>query len=534
MRGTAHSRDEHSFVITRAGVEVYAPSLTLRRQRDARQNTELVPRVFPGVSKLDALFGEGIPSGSSIIVAGVAGSGKTILSLEFLYRGAREHEEKGLYFSFEETEQRLLATAQGLGWDLQREIERGMLRIVFIPQPDILVDRDLLEIQRQVQTFGARRVVVDSMSVFLHKIGDARIVRDKVFWLANIVQNQEAVGFFVNDIPSGSQQLTRFGVEETVMDGTIHLKLVEEGMDRHRYIEVVKLRNTAHAKGWHSMSIGRGGMSIYPRIDKVPDLGALPPPTALRKRVSSGVPQLDPLLDGGLFEGSVTLVSGSPGTGKSTLGVQFALEAARRKERALYITLEEGPAQLIQSAESLGLPLREAVESGAVEILYLPREHLHAARFLSVVESRVHDNRPARVVLDSASDIEALTLVSQELRQLLYGLVVRLRSMAVTSLFTLESRSLFVTDIISERGLSPLSDNIFMLRYAPQEGSLVPMLTVVKTRGSTHDRSSHRVHLGPGGLSLDGKPGGAPPPSKASPRKKRVLGLLKRGRGKKK
>jgi len=535
MRGTPHSGDEHPFVITGTGVEVYAPSITLRRKRhEAGQWEGPMPRMRTSVSKLDALLGEGIPHGSTVIVSGVAGSGKTTLSLEFIYRGAREQGQKGLYFTFEETDQRLRATARALGWELDREIERGMVRIVFIPQPDILVDRDLLEIQRQVEGFGAQRVVVDSMAVLFNKIHDARIVRDKAFWLANIVQNQAAVGLFINDIPSGSQQLTRFGVEETVMDGVILLKLEEEGMERHRYIEVVKLRNTGHAKGRHSMDIGRGGVRIYPRIDEVPDLDKLPPPSVEPRRLSSGMPQLDRLLGGGLLEGSVTLVSGSPGTGKTTLGIQFALEAARQGERALYITLEEGPVQLTQGAEGLGLHLREAVEAGTVEILYLPREHLHAARFLSVVEGKVRDNRPARVVLDSASDIEALTVVSLELRQLLYGLVVRLRSMGVTSLFTLESRSLFVTDVISERGLSPLSDNILMLRYTPEAGALVPMLTVVKTRGSGHDRASHRVLQGQGGLRLGGPAGGKSAPSKPSAKKKRGLGLPPRGRGKKK
>jgi circadian clock protein KaiC len=503
MRGTSHSRDEHPFIITTAGIEVYAPGITLRRTyRASLKPGEETRRMKTGVSKLDALLGEGIPLGSSIIVSGVAGTGKTVLGLEFVYRGAREHNQKGLYFSFEETEERLRATARGLGWELDREIDRGLVQIVFIPQPDILVDRDLLALQRHVEAFGAQRVVLDSMSVFLHKIDDRRITRDKVFWLANIIQNQNAVGFFANDVPSGTSQHSRFGVEETVMDGLILLSWELHGLERQRYLEVNKLRNTGHATGRHSITIGPGGLQVFPRSDEVHQLNPVSPPAPRRERLSSGVPRLDELLGGGLLDGSVTLLSGSPGTGKSTLGLHFVLEAARRQERALYITLEEGPHQLLQGADALGLPLRAAVEAGRVEILYLPREHLHASRFLSRVEEKIQDTRPTRLVLDSASDIEVLGVISEELRRLLYGLVIRLRSLGVTSLFTVEARSLFVSETISERGLSPLADNILMLRYIQEAASLVPVLTVVKTRGSGHDRSSHRILIEQGGLKL--------------------------------
>ncbi|MFY0582421.1 ATPase domain-containing protein [Cystobacter fuscus] len=524
MRGTSHSHDEHPFVITTAGVEVYAPSITLRRAQRSAASPGGVRRMKTGISKLDSLLGEGIPLGSSIIVSGVAGTGKTVLGLEFVYRGAREHNQKGLFFSFEETPERLRDTARGLGWELDRELERGMVQIVFIPQPDILVDREILELQRRVETFGAQRVVLDSMSVFLHKIEDKRITRDKVFWLANIIQNQNAVGFFTNDVPAGTQQHSRFGVEETVVDGLILLWSEAQGLERNRYLEVNKLRNTAHASGRHSILIGPGGMQVFPRLDEVPRMEPPVPFSPRRDRVSTGAPRLDELLGGGLLEGSVTLLSGSPGTGKSTLGIQFVLEAARRQERALYITLEEGPHQLILGAASLGLPLREAVQDGRVEILYLPREHLHASRFLSMVEQKIHELQPTRLVLDSASDIEVLGFISEELRRLLYGLVLRLRTLGVTCLFTVEARSLFIADTISERGLSPLADNIFMLRYLQDEGGLMPVLTVVKTRSSTHVRSSHRILIEQGGFTLGGQIE-TPVPFSGQKKRKRHLGI---------
>jgi circadian clock protein KaiC len=262
MRGTNHSRDEHPFVIGSAGIEVFPSRMSIRREPQAEPGS----RYTTGVSRLDDLLGEGIPSGSSILVSGVAGTGKTVLLLELLYRGALAG-EKGIIFSFEETPERLRAAARGFGWDLDREIERGMVEIVFIPQPDILVEAHLLMMQERIVSFQARRVAIDSLSVFLHKVKDPQIDREKTFQLASIVHNVQAIGFFATDIPYGSNSLSRFGVEETVVDGVILLTAPEEGLDRHRYIEIYKLRNTAHLKGRHSMVIGPGGIAIHPRYE---------------------------------------------------------------------------------------------------------------------------------------------------------------------------------------------------------------------------------------------------------------------------
>lgn len=261
MRGTDHSRDEYPFIITSAGIEVFTPSMTIQRKALADVPAS---RLNTGIARLDELLGEGIPRGSSLLVAGAAGTGKTVMLLEFLYRGARAG-EPGIMFSFEETDERLRATARGLGWDLDAELERGMLSIVFIPQPDILVEGDMLMMKDRIEGMGARRVAIDSVSVFLYKIAESSRVRTKVFQLATIVQNVGAVGFFATDIPYGANQLSRYGVEETVMDGAILLSAVEQGLERQRYLEVYKLRNTAHVTGRHEMTIGAGGITVFPR-----------------------------------------------------------------------------------------------------------------------------------------------------------------------------------------------------------------------------------------------------------------------------
>jgi circadian clock protein KaiC len=264
MRGISHNRDAHPFAINDNGLEIYTARLTIRRSAEADRMQRDLPRLPTGVSGLDELLGEGVPHGSCVLVSGVPGSGKTILLLEFLYRGAQV-DQKGVLFSFEETPDRIQATARGLGWDLDREIERGMVEIVFIPQPDIMLEANLLMMHERLHASEVKRVAIDSVSVFLHKVQDARAAQEKIFQLATVVQREGAVGFFATDVPFGSGLISRLGVEETIIDGVILLDAAEHGLDRERYLEVYKLRNTAHVTGRHPMVIGAGGISVFPR-----------------------------------------------------------------------------------------------------------------------------------------------------------------------------------------------------------------------------------------------------------------------------
>jgi circadian clock protein KaiC len=289
MRGTDHSRDEHAFAINPEGLEVYAPRVTIRRTPNTDKMTPKNGplRVKLGIHNLDKLMGEGIASGSTLLISGAAGTGKTLLLLEFIYKGATEFGDKGIFFSFEETKERVIANAKGMGWDIEEEVRKGNIEIVFIPQPDIMVEKHLLMIKECIEKMGAKRVAIDSSSVFLHKITDPQVVREKIFQLATLVQMSQAVGFFASDIPFGSNKISRFGVEETVVDGIILLTTVdnEKTLKRDRFLEIYKLRNTSHANGRHKIEIGHSGITIQankrrPPIKKV----AIKSPKTRRKK----------------------------------------------------------------------------------------------------------------------------------------------------------------------------------------------------------------------------------------------------------
>lgn len=493
LRGTRHSPDEHTFSISERGIQIYSPRVTLRREPMPAQ-----PRVKTHISRLDDLLGEGIPGGSSVIVGGVSGTGKTVLLLELIYRGALAG-EPGILFSFEETEERLRAVAQAFGWDLEAQIRRGMVQIVSVPAPDITLDAQLLMIEERCRALGAKRVGIDSLSVLLHKLNDPRLHREKVFQIGTIIHNAGAIGFLATDIPYGSGKISRFGVEETVVDGIILLTSVEVGLERERYLEVYKLRNAAHLRGKHSMRIGESGIEVFPRY-ALASPGPEKLPTSADKRLSIGVPRLDSLMGGGLLARSATLVSGAAGIGKTTIGLQFLAAGVAAGEPGLFLALEEGHDQVYATARSLGL---ECFDTPLASILPVGRELARPHQLFAILADKIRAGGVRRLVIDSIGDIlRPSSSPSEELRQMLTSLVARLRELDVTTLLTLEAESLYSTESVSDRELSPVADNVIMMRYRPTPEGLTPYLVVVKTRASEHDFGAYEVCLGRSGVEI--------------------------------
>lgn len=517
MRGVEHSRDEHAFMISDSGIEVFTPRITIRRDDRDPGGSAGPDRCKSGNPKLDEILGEGIPRGSSLLIGGVAGTGKTLVLLEFLYRGAKAG-EKGIMFSFEETEERLHASAKGVGWDLAREIERGMIEIVFIPQPDIMIERHLLMMKDRIEAMHARRVAIDSVSVFMHKVTDPQLAREKIFQLCSVVQNAQAVGFFATDIPYGVDQLSRFGVEETVVDGIILLTSTEAEMSRERFIEIYKLRNTAHLQGRHTLTIGPEGITIFPRYDALPGSEKPPPALESSRRITSGVPGLDPLIGGGLLEGSVTLVSGSAGIGKTTFGLQFIAEGLKHKQPGLFVSFEESEEQLRKAAKDLGMSLGEA-SAGRAQVHYLASQHVRANQLVALLADKIAAQKTRRIVLDSVSHIMGLR-VGETISELLAALGTRFKALGVTTVLTHEASALYGTDTLTDRGFSAITDNLITLRYTDHFGEARAALSVIKTRRSAHDRGMHCYSINQGGIALEDRtPSSTAPPERKTARR---------------
>lgn len=264
MRGTDHSREAFPIEISNHGLQLYAPRLTI--QRKAEVSPKSPRRCKLGIGGLDALLGGGVTYGSSILLSGVTGTGKTLLALEALCRGAELYGEKGLFVAFEESADRLLSAAHGLDLDLEGHIKRGLIQILPVAQPAIMVEKNLQSMDDIIRRFRPKRIAVDSVSVFLQKIEYPHMIREKVYELAAVIQRAGAVGLMISDTPVGGTSLSRFGVEEVIVDGIILMTVEDHGVSRERFIEIYKMRNCDHSAGRRPLMIRRGGLVIDPDI----------------------------------------------------------------------------------------------------------------------------------------------------------------------------------------------------------------------------------------------------------------------------
>lgn len=266
MRGIDYMTGAYNFTIGKDGLEIF----TLDEMKVA-PNTLRGEPIPTGLPALDALLRGGMPRGTPSILTGAAGTGKSTLGLQYLYRGAVDQRDPGIFISYEETPEQIVANAARFGWDLRALIEQGLLRIEYTPLSEVNPNEQAQRIQAHIREMGARRAVVDSLTMLLQQFERADVMRQFVYRLVSIFRNDSCTALLISDPPIGSAAISRFGVEESIIDGVIILRIVT-GADhrmRQRTLEIYKMRGVAHAMGEHTMTIGEQGLQIFPRIEEM-------------------------------------------------------------------------------------------------------------------------------------------------------------------------------------------------------------------------------------------------------------------------
>ena len=467
----------------------------------------LLPKAATGIRGLDEITRGGLPQGRSTLVTGGTGTGKTLLGLQFLVAGAREHGEPGVLVTFEESAEKVTANVASLGFDLDGLQRDGMLIIIAFPveAAEIVETGEFdfgplsLVLDDAIRRIGARRVVLDSIEVLFGAFKAQAIVRAELGRLFGWLEGREVTAIVTGE--RADDALTRHGIEEYVSDCVIVLDhRVHEGVATRR-LQVIKYRGSTHETNEYPFLISVRGFEVLPVTAVSLDYGAF------SERLSTGVPRLDRMLSGGLYRGSTVLVSGPPGTGKTTVGAHLIDAACARGERALLVLFEESPDEVIRNMSSVGLDLGRWVEAGLLRIWAARPSAFGLETHLTILARLMDEQKPAIAVLDGIT-----SLTNQPTQADVASMVARqihlLKSRGITAMAT----TLVQDDEASGVGVSSLMDTWLLLRNVESNGERNRLLFVLKSRGTAHSNQVREfvltdhgveladVYVGPGGV----------------------------------
>jgi len=447
-------------------------------------------RVSTGIGGLDEVLQGGFISGRAYLVRGGPGTGKTTLGLHFLTAGAANGENV-LFITLGEPESGLRKNAQAMGFDLS---EVNFLDLS--PTPEFFVEvesYDLFspaEVEREpithriveeVEKLKPNRVFVDAMTQFRYLAADPFQYRKQVLsFLRFLVERGTTVLFTSEGSAEAPDEDLQF-----LSDGVIHLEYAPEG----RTLSVTKFRGSDFHSGRHAMQLSERGIEVFPKLV----------PEAYRREfvpetVSSGVPELDELLHGGLERGTVTIVTGPSGVGKTTLGLVFMKEAAGRGERSVVYTFEEGVETLLARCEAINIPVHAMVERGTLSLVKIEPLRYTPDEFARLVRREVEEKGSRIVMIDSISGYR-LSLRGEDLVSHLHALCKYLSNMGVTTLLVNEVEHITGEFRATEVGISYLADNIIFLRFLEMRGELHKAIGVLKKRLSDFEKTLREFQI---------------------------------------
>ena len=436
-------------------------------------------RISTGVPGLDSLIEGGIPKGSTLMVVGNSGSGKTILCSHFLYDGLTAKEEKGLYISFSESKAQFYANIKTLGMDFDK-FER-QTKFAFLDFASLTKDgiQDALEeILATIRTINPKRVILDSFSAislaFEHQ-SEARTTIHVL--LGKILRSEGITSIPVMEIPYGKENMGS-GIEESVVDGIIQLDHREDNV-LPIILRVFKMRGTSINREPHVCTISKNGMILYPKQ------GLRLTYAASEERIFSGIPGLDERIGSGFIKDTTTAIIGTSGTGKSTFAFQYIAEGVRKGEPGVFYSLEENADGIRMMAKGYGYNVTE-LENNGLSILLGSVEDDNPDALIANLAAEIKRTKAKRLVIDSLSAFESkykndMYIIARRL----ISLIQEHHLTAVITILTTQKSGFELSGL----GLTSLLQNIILLRFVEIQGRMKRILAILKMRGTEHDES---------------------------------------------
>jgi circadian clock protein KaiC len=467
-------------------------------------NHPAVEKLRTGISSLDIIAKGGLPKNRTTLISGTAGSGKTVFAVHFLAAGI-ELGEPGVFVTFEESAADVRKNMQSFGWDLAQWEEEGKLTFVDAspdPQIDTVESGEfdlgalVARIQNAVNKVKATRVSIDSIGAVFSQFSDQAMVRGELFRIASALKAMAVTAIITAERADDHGPVARFGVEEFIADNVMILRNALEDETRRRTIEILKFRGCDHQKGEYPFTI-------------IPDGGVIVIPLSAMQlsmkssslRISSGNKELDDMCGGGFFRDSVTLVSGATGTGKTLTVAQFLQGGAANGEKCLLLAFEESRDQLVRNATGWGFDFEKMERDGLLRVVCDYPDLSGLEDWLVTIQGIITEFGPQRMALDSLSALENVGNL-KAFREFVIGLTSFIKHKEITGMFTATTGTLMGGDSITESNISTLTDSIILLRYVEMFGEVKRGLTVLKMRGSAHDKAIREFSIGKDGMHV--------------------------------
>jgi circadian clock protein KaiC len=461
-----------------------------------------------GHGPLDAVLGGGLPAHAISLIMGLPGTGKTIIAHQYTFHNGRP-DRPAVYFStLSEPLEKIVRFGQTLDFFDISAIGRS----VFYEDLGETVNRDgLAGVVDQVTLMLKQRrpglVVIDSFKALRAFAEDDAQFRRFLYQLAGRLTAFPTASLWVGEYDTADvAKLPEFAVADAILD----LATERTGQREMRFLQVRKLRGSGFRSGRHAYRLSRDGLHLFPRLADIPAEGDYP---LGEHRISTGLAALDGMLADGLWPGASTLVVGPTGSGKTLMGLHFIFGGARQGEQGVIATLQENPTQLERMLRGLGWPASDP----AVEVMYRSPVDIYIDEWVYDLLRMVDRTGARRVLLDSLMDLRMAAPDETRFREFMYWLSQRFSRQGVSMLMTYEIAELFGVNSLSDFAVSHLSDNVVMLNYYKEHGSLMRAMSVIKTRASRHDSSVRQFEIGPGGIIVSDAAGSDDEPGLSRP-----------------